>query len=465
MRAVETNPYAVVLRRKKVPMGLLAGDGVSEDADKLAKVRRGDLLEAEPYETTFGGAKGGSRKRPKLPEGVSSCGMGDEDALAALFSNAKSRNASYDEVNGGLADARASSSEDTVRRDGTRDEARGDLFLKGQSKRIWAEFYKVLDCSDVVLHVVDARDVPGTVCKRVVSHLKERASHKHLIFVLNKCDLVPNWAVRKWLRELGKTAPTLAFRASETKPFGKGALLDVLRQFAHLHADAKQISVGVVGLPNVGKSSVINSLRAKAVCKVAPVPGETKVWQYITLTRRVNLIDSPGVVYADPKSLYQPGVCDDVESVLRGIVRAERLPDPAAFASPLLRRLKPEHVAAAYEIPFAPPVLDGRDAKADDDRFDRYAEDFVRRLAFKMGRLMKGGEPDTRTVCTQMINDWQRGKLPHFVPPPDAEVRDPKTGKLAADLKADLEMDDAELAEGFDAEMPPPTKEVKPEVR
>lgn len=46
-----------------------------------------------------------------------------------------------------------------------------------------------------------------------------------------------------------------------------------------------------------GKSSVINTLRSKKVCKVAPIAGETKVWQYITLMRRIFLIDCPGVVF------------------------------------------------------------------------------------------------------------------------------------------------------------------------
>lgn len=61
--------------------------------------------------------------------------------------------------------------------------------------------------------------------------------------------------------------------------------------------DKRQISVGVIGYPNTGKSSVINSLVGKPCCKAAPVPGETKVWQYITLMRRIFLIDSPGVVH------------------------------------------------------------------------------------------------------------------------------------------------------------------------
>jgi len=51
------------------------------------------------------------------------------------------------------------------------------------------------------------------------------------------------------------------------------------------------------GYPNTGKSSIINSLKSKKVCSVAPIPGETKVWQYVTLMKRVFLIDCPGVVY------------------------------------------------------------------------------------------------------------------------------------------------------------------------
>ena len=55
--------------------------------------------------------------------------------------------------------------------------------------------------------------------------------------------------------------------------------------------------MGLIGYPNVGKSSIINTLKKKKVCKVAPIPGETKVWQYVTLMRKLFLIDCPGVVY------------------------------------------------------------------------------------------------------------------------------------------------------------------------
>ncbi len=91
--------------------------------------------------------------------------------------------------------------------------------------------------------------------------------------------------------------PTLAFQASVTNPFGKGTLIQLLKQFDNLHKDRKNISIGLIGYPNVGKSSVINALKKKACCKVAPIPGETKVWQYITLTKRIYLIDCPGIAY------------------------------------------------------------------------------------------------------------------------------------------------------------------------
>lgn len=79
---------------------------------------------------------------------------------------------------------------------------------------------------------------------------------------------MPAWVTKRWLHTLSKDYPTLAFHASITNPYGKGALLSLLRQLARLHADKKYISVGFVGYPNVGKSSVINTLRTKKVCCV-----------------------------------------------------------------------------------------------------------------------------------------------------------------------------------------------------
>lgn len=76
---------------------------------------------------------------------------------------------------------------------------------------------------------------------------------------------VPAWVTKRWLHTLSREFPTLAFHASITNPFGKGALLSLLRQLARLRSDKQAISVGFIGYPNVGKSSVINALRTKKV--------------------------------------------------------------------------------------------------------------------------------------------------------------------------------------------------------
>ena len=80
-----------------------------------------------------------------------------------------------------------------------------DIFLTaGQSKRIYNELYKVLDSSDVVIQVLDARDPMGTRSKQVEDYLKKNMRHKHLVFILNKCDLVPTWCMKRWVAILSE---------------------------------------------------------------------------------------------------------------------------------------------------------------------------------------------------------------------------------------------------------------------
>ena len=285
--------------------------------------------------------------------------------------------------------------------DGARAERRDGLFAKGQSKRIWGELYKVVDSSDVLIQVLDARDPIGTRCAHLEAHLKERTQrHRHMVLVLNKCDLVPAWVTKRWLHALSREYPTVAFHASMTHPFGKGALLSLLRQFQRLHADKPNISVGFIGYPNVGKSSVINTLRTKKVCVVAPVPGQTKVWQYVNLTKKIFLIDCPGVVYS--------GAGDsDTDAVLKGVCRVANLDDAAEHVGAVLERVKPEYLRRAYRI------------SAWED-----SHDFLCQLARLSGKLLRGGEPDTSTAAKALLQDWQRGRIPYFQPPPALPARD-----------------------------------------
>ena len=94
-----------------------------------------------------------------------------------------------------------------------------------------------------------------------------------MIFVLNKVDLVPLTA--RWVKVLSAEYPTLAFHSSIENPLERSSD-SVAKTIWYLAQDKKQISIGLIGYPNVGKSSVINTLRAKRVCKTAPSPGRLK---------------------------------------------------------------------------------------------------------------------------------------------------------------------------------------------
>lgn len=378
------DPYKVVMKPTQLPVTLL---------QQKAANARVHLLDTEKFESVFGPKK--VRKRPNLA-------VTSYDELQKL---AEEKQDTYSKD-------KDTKDHDLIREDtGVKDAQRDWVMAAGQSKRIWNELYKVIDSADVVLQILDARDPLGTRSPPVEKYLKTEKPHKHLIFILNKVDLVPTWVTQRWVAILSKEHPTVAFHASLTHPFGKGSLINLLRQFAKLHVDKKQISVGFIGYPNTGKSSIINTLRSKKVCKVAPIAGETKVWQYITLMRRIYLIDCPGVVY--------PSAETDTEKVLKGVVRVELVQNPEDYVSSVLERVKPEYIRKTYKI----------------EEWEDHI-DFLEKLARRSGKLLKKGEPDITIAARMVLNDWQRGKLPFYVPPvgfeeplPKQQVTDNKTAQ------------------------------------
>ncbi|KAK1757344.1 NUC091 domain-containing protein [Echria macrotheca] len=388
----EKDPYSVLLKSNKLPMSLIR-DGPQ---DALKKHEAKMTIESEPFSHTFGPKA--QRKRPKISfNSMDDLAVTTEKSLESYHTRLeeiKFLNGTTGSVAGPapeLADGYVEEEEFSV------STAKEPIFNKGQSKRIWNELYKVIDSSDVILHVLDARDPLGTRCRHVEKYLAAEAPHKHLVFVLNKIDLVPSKTAAAWIRVLQKDHPTCAMRASMKNPFGRGSLIDLLRQFSILHKDRKQISVGLIGYPNIGKSSIINALRGKAVAKVAPIPGETKVWQYVTLMRRIYLIDCPGIV--------PPNQHDTPEDLLlRGVVRVENVDNPEQYIPAVLRKVKLHHMERTYEL------------KGWKDHME-----FLELLARKGGRLLKGGEPDVDGVAKMVLNDFMRGKIPWFTPAPAME--------------------------------------------
>ncbi|KAJ1919470.1 GTPase required for pre-60S ribosomal subunit nuclear export and maturation [Mycoemilia scoparia] len=364
------DPYQVLLRQNKLPMSLLQNSST---------VGRVNLLETESFSDTFGTKA--QRKKPKLD--VSMIEQYGENAMTQVDSYEPKKD--QDLVENQYVDFA--------------DKAREWYFNAGSSKRIWNELYKVVDSSDVIIHVLDARDPNGTRCRHVENYIKSETPHKHLVYVLNKVDLVPTWVTSRWVQSLSKEYPTLAFHASINNSFGKGSLIQLLRQFSKLHSEKRQISVGFIGYPNTGKSSIINTLRKKKVCNVAPIPGETKVWQYITLMRNIYLIDCPGIVQASANDTEE-------DIVLRGSIRIENLNNPEDYIQSVLDRVRKEYVQRTYNV----------------DHWED-SEEFLTEVAKATGKLNKGGEPDLHVVAKMVLTDWVRGKLPRYSIPPDYELK------------------------------------------
>jgi len=312
------DPFSVVLKSSKLPMSLLR-----ETEGKASKM---DLLSISPFQETFG--KRRQQKRAKL---------GSYD-MEGFISSVEQKSEEYDDRQ--LQRAKLGETAD-----GVMGHAKEEIFDKGTSKRIWTELWKVVDSSDVIAFVLDARDPMGTRCRALEAELRKNRAHKHIVLVLNKVDLVPTWVSRKWIQVLMKEFPTLAFHASISNPFGKNALLNLLRQFSTLLSEKKHVTVGMIGYPNVGKSSVINTLKRKKVCKAAPVPGETRVWQYIALTKRLYMLDCPGIVPPTASDFSE-----DTAKVLKGVVRAERIKVPSDYISEVLNRVKHKYLIQKYKL-------------------------------------------------------------------------------------------------------------------
>ena len=158
----------------------------------------------------------------------------------------------------------------------------------------------MLESSDVVLEVLDARDPKGSRCKEVEQAVLAGGPGKKVVLVLNKVDLIPKEVAEKWLRHLRNEFPTIAFKSSTQEQrrhlgqsrvpidlasndflhgsecLGAEMLIRLLKNYCRNLNIKSSITVGVVGYPNVGKSSLINSLKRSRVCTVGGMPGVTK---------------------------------------------------------------------------------------------------------------------------------------------------------------------------------------------
>ncbi|KAJ3821973.1 P-loop containing nucleoside triphosphate hydrolase protein, partial [Lentinula raphanica] len=272
--------------------------------------------------------------------------------------------------------------------------------------------HKVIDQADIIILVLDARDPEGCRSRLVEEEVRRRESEgKKLVFVLNKVDLIPRDNAQAWLKYLRHNTPTLPFLSpssaqhqrtnisSSTAP----SLLKLLKAYK---PKSGSVTIGVVGYPNVGKSSLINSLKRNKVCAVAAQPGHTKELQSVQLERGMRIVDSPGVVFDDGDEEFKGQKKGSV--LLRNVVKVEDVDDPIAIfktgltdLEEILIRTEKETMRKIYSLPDYNDTLE-----------------FLTMLALSSGRLLKGGTPDVTSAARQVITDWNHQKIPYYSIPP-----------------------------------------------
>ncbi len=237
----------------------------------------------------------------------------------------------------------------------------------------WRAVNKVIKDSDIVLEVLDARMIDETRNKEIEDKIKKEG--KQIIYVINKCDLISQAHAEMKKKELFPCV----FISSKERLGTK-----MLREKILRYANKEQVKVGVVGYPNVGKSSIINVLKGVGSAKTSPESGYTKGIQHVRMSNRILLIDTPGVIPYKEKD----------ESKL-GKIAAKNfdvIKDPEGVAIQVIEE-NPDFIRKTYGI-----------------KYDSDAEKTLEDIALKFNKLIKGGMPDTIQAAKIVLKDWQRGR-------------------------------------------------------
>ena len=311
------------------------------------------------------------------------------------------------------------------------------------SRKMFDKIFKqVLEGADVILYILDARDPEGTRSKEVERRIMAADSgSKRLILVLNKIDLVPPKVLQAWLKHLRRYFPTIPLRAStpasNAHTFEHGrltqrntaeSLLHSLKAYASSKQLKRSIAVGVIGYPNVGKSSVINSLTSRlnkgvqsSACPVGAEAGVTTSLREVKVDNKLKVIDSPGIVFPsaldDSKEAKRKGRVDhEGILLLLNALPPSQISDPIPAVNLLLERMSQtpalfEKLLQQYGITALGPFAQGDQTT-----------DFLVQVARRRGRLGKGGVPNLNAAAMTVITDWRDGRIQGWVEGPTIEV-------------------------------------------
>ena len=246
---------------------------------------------------------------------------------------------------------------------------------------------------DAVVYVLDAR-APFSC---INPELDRVIGGKPIVYVLNKADLVPEAALSEWLAKF-TTETSAAVKLQATASKSGGIIIEKLRRLCAAKLERKKqkginavLRAMVIGVPNTGKSTIINNLCGKAKTVTGNKAGVTRGKQWVRIDSSLDVLDTPGTLY--PK-------LDNNRTALNlafiGSIRDEVL-DTYELSIELINRLGsdcPEALGARYGI-----VHDGNSVAT------------LEKIAISRGFLIKGGEADIERASYALIDDFRKGRL------------------------------------------------------
>lgn len=237
----------------------------------------------------------------------------------------------------------------------------------------WNVVNDVLHQADLIIEVLDARMIEQTRNREIEEKISRL--NKKILYVITKCDLVSHQQVEKAAQRL---SPSVFISAKDK--FGTTVLLKKILEISH----GEPVLVGVLGYPNVGKSSLINALAGRHAAKTSPHSGFTRHLQKIKVNSKIVILDTPGVFPLKEKN--------EIKHAQTGAVSYDKIKDPEAAVLQLISDQK-KKVQWHYQV-------DGDDP-----------EELLEHIAIKLGKLLKGGLPNLELAAIAVLKDWQTGKI------------------------------------------------------
>lgn len=262
-------------------------------------------------------------------------------------------------------------------------------WFPGHMHKARKEIKKVMSQVDVVIEVLDAR-IPFSSSNPLIDKLK---GEKPCIKILNKADLADPETTKLWQQRFEQDQNVKAIALMANQDGRKSTITSLCRKLAPHKIDSdKSLNAMIMGIPNVGKSTLINALAGKSIAKVGNEPAVTKRQQKIDLDNGIVLSDTPGILW--PK--LEPASCG-YRLAATGAIKdtAMEYEDVAGVTVEFLRRAYPEALQDRFKL----ADLDGSDFE------------LLEKIGSKRGCLKAGGVVDLYQASTILLHDLRSGKL------------------------------------------------------